>query len=59
VLNQFYADAGVDFTVNHTYWRDDALLWDSVVAKRVGVPNFVGETGYQPVWRPDGVPRYA
>jgi truncated hemoglobin YjbI len=58
VLNQFYADAGVDFTVNHTYWRDDALLWDSLVAKRVGVPNFVGETGYQPVWRPDGAPRY-
>ncbi len=58
VLNQFFADAGVDFTVNHTYWRDDALLWDSVAAKRVGVPNFVGETGYQPVWRPDGVPRY-
>jgi hypothetical protein len=58
VLNQFYADAGVDFTVNHTYWRDDALLWDSVVAKRVGVPNFVGETGYQPVWRPDGAARY-
>jgi len=58
VLNQFFADAGVDFTVNHTYWRDDALLWDSVVAKRVGVPNFVGETGYQPVWRPDGEQRY-
>ena len=58
VLNQFYADAGVDFTVNHTYWRDDALLWDSVAAKRVGIPNFVGETGYQPVWRPDGAPRY-
>ncbi|MGO8791528.1 MAG: beta-galactosidase [Terriglobia bacterium] len=58
VLNQFFADAGVDFTVNHTYWRDDALLWDSVAAKRVGVPNFVGETGYQPVWRPDGAQRY-
>ena len=58
VLNQFFADAGVDFTVNHTYWRDDALLWDSVAAKRVGVPNFVGETGYQPVWRPDGGERY-
>lgn len=57
-LNQFYADAGVSFTVNHTYWRDDALLWDSVAAKRVGVPNFVGETGYQPVWRPDGAERY-
>lgn len=58
VLNQFYADAGVDFTVNHTYWKDDALLWDSVVAKRPGVPNFVGETGYQPVWRPDGGQRF-
>ncbi len=58
VLNQFYADAGVDFTVNHTYWRDDALLWDSLAAKRVGVPNFVGETGYQPVWQADGEPRY-
>ena len=58
VLNSFYADAGVDFTVNHTYWHDDALLWDSVAAKRVGVPNFVGETGYQPVWRPDGEARY-
>jgi hypothetical protein len=58
VLNQFYADAGVDFTVNHTYWRDDALLWDSVAAKRPGLPNFVGETGYQPVGRPDGVARY-
>ncbi|MGO8815199.1 MAG: beta-galactosidase [Terriglobia bacterium] len=58
VLNQFFADSGVDFTVNHTYWQDDALLWDSVAAKRVGVPNFVGETGYQPVWRPDGEQRY-
>jgi hypothetical protein len=58
VLNQFFGDAGVDFTVNHTYWQDDALLWDSVAAKRVGVPNFVGETGYQPVWRPDGAQRF-
>ena len=58
VLNQFFADAGVNFTVNHTYWRDNALLWDSVAAKRPGMPNFVGETGYQPVWRPDGEWRY-
>jgi hypothetical protein len=57
-LNQFYATAGVAFTVNHTYWRDDALLWDAVVAKRPGVPNFVGETGYQPVWGVDGTWRY-
>jgi len=58
VLNQFYAGAGVSFTTNHTYWQDDALLWDSVAAKRVGVPNITGETGYQPVWAPDGSWRY-
>ena len=54
VLNQFSASSGVSFTTNHTYWQDDALLWDSVAAKRPGVPNITGETGYQPVWSPDG-----
>jgi Beta-galactosidase len=58
VLNQFFAAGGVSFTTNHTYWRDDGLLWDSVVAKRMGVPNITGETGYQPVWSPDGTWRY-
>jgi hypothetical protein len=58
VLNQFYGGAGVSFTTNHTYWQDDALLWDSVVAKRPGVPNITGETGYQPVWEPDCSWRY-
>jgi len=58
LLNQFYGGAGVSFTTNHTYWQDDALLWDSVAAKRPGVPNIVGETGYQPVWLPDGAWRY-
>ncbi len=58
VLNQFYANAGVSFTTNHTYWRDDALLWDSVAAKRPGTPNITGETGYQPAWEPDGTWRY-
>jgi hypothetical protein len=58
VLNQFYGGAGVSFTTNHTYWQDDALLWDSIAAKRVGVPNITGETGYQPVWAADGTWRY-
>ena len=58
LLNQFFVKVGVSFTVNHTYWQDDALLWDSVVSKQPGVPNFVGETGYQPVWSPDGTWRY-
>ncbi len=54
LLNQFYATSGVSFTTNHTYWRDDGLLWDSVAAKSAGIPNIVGETGYQPAWNPDG-----
>jgi hypothetical protein len=58
VLNQFYGGAGVSFTTDHTYWQDDALLWDSVAAKRPGTPNITGETGYQPVWAPDGSWRY-
>jgi hypothetical protein len=58
VLNQFYGGAGVSFTTNHTYWQDDALLWDSVAAKRPGIPNITGETGYQPAWAPDGAWRY-
>ncbi len=58
VLNQFYGGAGVSFTTNHTYWQDDDLLWDSVAAKRPGVPNITGETGYQPAWAPDGAWRY-
>jgi len=58
VLNQFYGGAGVSFTTNHSYWRDDALLWDSLAAKRPGLPNIIGETGYQPVWKPDGTWRY-
>ncbi len=57
VLNQFYG-GDLSFTTNHTYWQDDALLWDSVAAKRPGTPNIVGETGYQPVWAPDGEWRY-
>jgi hypothetical protein len=58
VLNQFYGGSGVSFTTDHTYWQDDALLWDSVAAKRPGVPNITGETGYQPAWAPDGTWRY-
>jgi hypothetical protein len=58
LLNQFYATSGVSFTTNHTYWQDDALLWDSVAAKYPGIPNITGETGYQPVWSSDGAWRY-
>ncbi|MGQ9635197.1 MAG: beta-galactosidase [Bryobacteraceae bacterium] len=48
ILNQFYGSSGVDFTVNHSWdWGaayGDALLWDSVAAKRPDMPNIIGET---------------
>ena len=54
VLNQFYANAGLSFTTNHTYRQNSALLWDSLAAKVPGIPNMVGETGYQPIIYPNG-----
>ncbi len=58
VLNQFYGVAGLSFTTNHTYRQNDALLWDSLASKVPGIPNIVGETGYQPVILPNGEWRY-
>ena len=54
VLNQFWAGSQVAYTVNHTWWRDDALLWSSVAAKTPMKPNLIGETGPQPVGSMDG-----
>lgn len=54
LLNQFYGHAGLSFTTNHTYRENSALLWDSLAAKVPGIPNIVGETGYQPVILPNG-----
>ena len=53
-LNQFWANTQINYTVNHSWWRDDALLWNSVVAKTPNKPNIIGETGPQPVWSVDG-----
>jgi hypothetical protein len=58
VLTQFWANSKVDYTVDHTWWRDDALLWNSVVAKTVEKPNLIEETGPQPVWNMDGTWRW-
>ncbi len=55
LLDQFIASGtDVTFTVNHTWWQDNALLWDSVVPKSPYKPNLVEETGPQPVWSLDG-----
>jgi hypothetical protein len=61
VLNQFWGNSKVSYTVNHSWWRDDALLWSSVAAKTLNKPNLIGETGPQPAvsiegsWRWDDV----
>jgi len=54
LLDQFIATSDVSYTVNHTWWQDDALLWDSVVPKTPYKPNLVEETGPQPAWSIDG-----
>lgn len=54
VLNQFYAHSGLSFTTNHTYRQNQNLLWDSLAAKSPGIPNIVGETGFQPNILPNG-----
>lgn len=41
---QFYGDV-VDFTCNHTWWLNDDLLWDSLMAKSPAKPNLIEETG--------------
>ncbi|MHC4091852.1 MAG: hypothetical protein ACYSVY_16565, partial [Planctomycetota bacterium] len=35
----------VDFTSMHTWWFDDALLWDGLMAKAAGKPLLISETG--------------
>jgi hypothetical protein len=54
VLNQFWANSQVNYTVNHSWYRDDALLWNSIAAKTLNKPNIIGETGPQPVSSIDG-----
>ncbi|RPH35897.1 hypothetical protein EHM92_05405, partial [bacterium] len=58
VLNQFWGQGRVSYTVNHSWWKDDALLWNSIAAKTIGKPNLIGETGPQPVWSMDGSSRW-
>jgi hypothetical protein len=42
----FFAPS-VDFTTNHSWWQDDHLLWDSLVAKQPGRAMLIQETGLQ------------
>ncbi|MGH9733791.1 MAG: hypothetical protein ACRD8A_04275 [Candidatus Acidiferrales bacterium] len=46
-LSPAFFDRYVDFTTNHSWWNNDALLWDSLVAKQPGLPMLIQETGLQ------------
>lgn len=37
--------AHVDYTSLHSWWNNDALLWDGILAKATGKPLLVSETG--------------
>jgi hypothetical protein len=52
----FFADS-VDFTTNHSWWQDDDLLWDSLVAKQPGKAMLIQETGLQRELTPDEIAR--
>lgn len=46
--------ADVDFTCNHTWWLNDDLLWDGVLARLPDRPILIEETGLMTYERPDG-----
>jgi len=53
----FFAPA-VDFTATHPWWQNDALLWDSLVAKQPGKPMLVQELGVARDLQIDASERY-
>src|SRR5438445_6291275 len=39
--------SSVDFTTNHSWWQNDSILWDLLVAKQPGKAMLIQETGLQ------------
>ncbi len=46
-LSPAYWGPLVDFTTNHSWWQNDHLLWDSLLAKQPGKAMLIQETGLQ------------
>jgi hypothetical protein len=46
-LSPAFFASSVDFTTNHSWWQNDSLLWDSLVAKQRGKAMLIQETGLQ------------
>jgi hypothetical protein len=56
-LNPAFFAPYVDFTTNHSWWQNDHLLWDSLVAKQPGKAMLIQETGLQRELTPDEIAR--
>jgi hypothetical protein len=56
-LNPAFFAPYVDFTTNHSWWQNDYLLWDSLVAKQPGKAMLIQETGLQRELTPDEIAR--
>jgi hypothetical protein len=56
-VNPSFFASEVDFTTNHTWWQNDNLLWDSLVAKQPGKAMLIQETGLQRELTPDEIAR--
>jgi hypothetical protein len=46
-LSPAYWGQFVDFTTNHSWWQNDYVLWDSLLAKQPGQTMLIQETGLQ------------
>ncbi len=56
-VNPSFFVSELDFTTNHTWWQNDSLLWDSLVAKQPGKAMLIQETGLQRELMPDEIAR--
>jgi hypothetical protein len=46
-LSPAYWGQYVDFTTNHSWWQNDNIVWDSLMAKQPGKALLIQETGLQ------------
>jgi hypothetical protein len=54
--NPLFFGRAVDFTCMHTWWNNDALAWDGILARRPDRPLLIEETGLMQYERIDGAP---
>jgi hypothetical protein len=53
--NNLFLAPDLDFTCVHTWWLNDALVWDEVLTRAPGKANLVEETGVMFAAHPPGV----